>query len=86
MPFSSAMKLAHSFKIPTKLIMFDSIPSYCISLNNDSTFYPCPHFTSLSIMEFEAMAFHIGSIILNIFHASIMLPHLLYMSMKLLPT
>ncbi len=60
--------------------MFDSTPSYCISLDNDNTFYPCPHFTSPSIMEFEAMAFHIGSIVLNIFHTSTMLPHLLYTS------
>lgn len=84
LPFSSAMTLAHAFKLPTKVTAPGSIPSCCIFLDNDNAFCPCPHFTSPSIREFNAATSHTG-ILLKALHASSMLPHFVYM-MRLLPT
>ncbi len=85
LPFSSAATLAHTFRSPTKVIGFGSIPSCCIRGNNSNAFSPCPQDPCPIIMAFQETKSCVG-MLLNTFSASSMLPHVAYMSMRLLAT
>jgi len=83
--FLSAATVAHAFRIPTKVTGFGSTPSCCISSYSSNPFCPYPHFTYATITALQPTTSQVG-ILLKTLEASSMLPHLAYMSTRLVAT
>jgi hypothetical protein len=80
-----ATTLTHAFSTPPKVTRSGCKPSSCIHWNNSSALCPGPQFTCANNMAFQQTTFR-EDIVLNTLQASSTLPHLAYMSTKLLPT
>jgi hypothetical protein len=70
-------------KTPTKVARLGSTPSNYICRYNVNACCLWPHFTCPKIMALKVTILHVG-IMLNILQAFLMLPHLAYMSTRLL--
>jgi len=85
LPCWSVAALVHAFSKPTMMTVSCSAPSHCICGDSSNAFNLCPHFTCPRIMEFQVTTSH-TAMLLNALCASTMVPHLAYMSIRLLPT
>jgi hypothetical protein len=85
LPSFRATTPAHAFSTPPKVTRSGCKPSSCIHWNNSSALCPRPQFTCPNNMGFQQTTFR-EDILLNTLQETSILPHLAYMSTKLLPT